>query len=397
MYTTTVEWSRIVLALLLPIGLWLLTLALLAGQILYLLFFETRIASGIIERRTSDHLTATLGIAVLYYYDISIFIPVMTGIYPKGAQIGARYTFIIVLAGISLLSAATAFHYSISPITKFKGRSLLVFPPAIYDKDPISVRGAWIKIFNLIGLTSMVVVAMIHVWVYFIACILPKRDPALTLPFIAGLGVVVFLTGPLRNLILRYPSSLVATSKINQVVAQSAKAPEVRRSLSRRKSDPISWARGELLQIARILERMARQEDSQFGVNTNHPVAAIYRAVADHIRIYCNSAKSLESSVPSSMILTLKATEGLMITGDSASRKQLIRRLNVFEADGTPRALVTAPTSGSAARTVRTAARYADLSLVWLQSRWQAIAIALAVVAFLLGQLDLKSLLAVAQ
>ncbi|MFI5925066.1 hypothetical protein ACIA3K_03695 [Micromonospora sp. NPDC051543] len=391
------EWPRIALFFLLPIGLWLLTLTLLAVQILYLLFFETRVASGIIDKKDSDYFIAPLGIAVLFYYDQSIVVPLITSIYPEDTQVGARYTSTVLLAGISLLSAATAFHYSISHVTKFKGRSLLVFPQAVYEKDPISVRKAWMKIFNLIGLTSMVVVAMTHVWAYFLVCIAPRKDPFVTLPFILGLGVVTLLTGPLRKIILRYPSSLVATSKINLVIAQSAKPPEVRRFLSQRKSDPISWARGELIQIARILDRMARQEESQFGTDTNHPVAAIYRAVADHIRVYCNSAKSLEGSIPAGMILTLKATEGLMLTGDSIWRKQLTKRLSIFQADGTPRPLTTAPTAGGAARTVRAAARYVDLSLVWLQSRWQALAIALALVAFILGQLDLKSLLAIAQ
>lgn len=314
-------------------------------------------------------------------------------------QDSARDNFVVVLAGYSLLSAIVTFHYSISHVTKFKGRSLLVFPQAVYDKDPTSVRRLWIRIFNLIGLTSMVLLAVIcvYLWSYSIARASTDAKPVVTLPFMLGVIVVGLIAQPARNLILRYPCNLVVVAKLNQVIAQNAKPREARRRLSPRRSDPLSWARKELIHIARILERLAKREDSRYGVGTSHPAAAIYRAVADHIRQYCKSPKSLEDSLPSNLISTLMATEGFVITGDSVWRKQLVRRLNVFDSDGSPRLLATVPTTGGAMSTVRTAARYVDLALLWLQNRWQAIVIVLAIGAFLLGALNLDSLLGVAQ
>src|SRR4051812_25440750 len=104
-------------------------------------------------------------------------------------------------------------------------------------------------------------------------------------------------------------------------MAQNAKPHDVRRSLSPRKSDPIGWARRELIQMTRMLERLARREDSIAGADMRHPVAAIYRAVADAIRPFCNSPQSLEGSIPSNLITTLKATEGFIVAGDGASRR----------------------------------------------------------------------------
>jgi hypothetical protein len=394
-YITKMEWSRFAVVFMLPFALWLLTFAVLAIQILFLLFFETRVASGILDRKFSDYALAALGVAALLQYDQVIALPLMTSVYPEQMRSGAREILVVFLAGFSMLSAGIAFHFSISHVTRFKGRSLLVFPQDVYEKDPISVRQLWIKIFNLIGLTSMVIVALIHVWVFFFVRILGKVDGPVVLSFILGLGIAGFLAQPARSLILRYPSDIVVMAKLNQVIAQSAKPPEVRRSLSPRKSDPIGWARGELIHIARILERLARREDSRFGAGISDPVAVIYRAVADHIKTYCSSPKSLKGSVPASLISTLKATEGFMITGDNAWRGQLVRRMNISQGDGVARADSAAPAAGSAMRIIRVAARYADLALIWLQNRWQAIVIALAVAAFLFGALDLKSLLGV--
>ncbi|MGC5032199.1 hypothetical protein [Micromonospora sp. DT229] len=387
------DWPRVLLAFVSPFGIWLLSLALLAGQLLFLLFVETRLASGIIDRKLSDYLLAIFGIGALIQYDGSIALPLVTSIYPEHLREEVRESAIALLGGLSLFSMATAFHYSISHVTKFRGRSLLVFPADIYKKDPVGVRKLWIKIFNLIGLTSVTIIAMAHVSIYFVLCLAGEAEAEITLSFMLGLLGVAFITEPARNLILRYPSSLVAISKINQVIAQNAKPSEARRALSKRKSDPIGWARAELLLVAHILDRMARREDSLAGPGNSHPVAAIYRAVADHIRLYCSSARSLEAQVPATTISTLKATAGFMISGDNMWRKQLVKRLNIFRADGSPRPLATGPAAGGAARRVRAVARYADLSLTWLQSRWQALVVVLAVIAIIFGQLSFESLL----
>lgn len=391
------EWSRVLLAFALPVVLWALTFFLLAIQLLFLLFFETRITSSLIDKKFLDGLLATFIVAATSQYDRGVVAPLLASFYPKDLQEDVRHWILFTLGGMSLLMTGVAFHYSITHVTSFKGRSLLIFPSAVYEKDPPAVRKLWLRIFNLINLTSMVYFSVVHVYLFSLARVVGKVNNAgIYLAYIAGASMVLFAAQPIRSAILRFPSNLVLVAKVNQILAQNAKPLEVRRSLSTRKSDPVSWARRELLHVSRMLERLARQEDSVSGPGVPHPLAAIYRAVADEIRQYCGSPESLEGSLPSKLISTLKQTQGIMITGDSAWRKQLVKRLNVFDANKKPRVLATAPAPASAVQIFRLGGRYADLTLVWIKNRWPALIIVIGVVAFFLGSLDLKSLLQLA-
>ncbi|WP_328476859.1 hypothetical protein OHA21_23015 [Actinoplanes sp. NBC_00393] len=374
-----------------------MTFTVLAVQLLFLLFFETRIASGVLEKKFSDGLFATLTVAVATQYVTGVAAPLLAAWYPDHLQESAKLWIIAFIAGFSFLHTTVVFHYSITHVTKFKGRSLLVFPQAVYEKDPASVRRVWIRIFNLIGLTSMVLVSAVHAYAFFGVSVTDSNwDATRTLSYLLGLTLVFFSAQPIRNAILRFPSSLVLTAKLNEIMAKNAKSAEFRRSLSTRKSDPISWARKELVSVSRMLERMARREDSVSGPDAPHPIAAIYRAVADEVRQYCSSPKSIEGAIPATLVTTLKMTEGLMITGDATWRRQLIKRLKVFNADETPRALKTAPAPASTLRAVTNGARLLDRSLVWVQSRWTAIVAVVAVIALLLGAINVEQLLGVA-
>lgn len=329
-------------------------------------------------------------------YVRGIAAPLLAALYPEDAREATEQSFVFGIAAVSILHSLVAFHYSISRVTTFKRRSLLVFPEAVYEKDPVAVRQLWIKIFCLVGLTSMVLAAGFHSSLYAVSGLRGWTSRAdVTVLYTLGLALVAFSMQPIRNAILRFPSSLVLIAKLNQIMAQNAKPVEVRRSLSARRSDPISWARKELLHVSRMLERLARQEDSVSGPDAPHPIAAIYRAVADEIRQYCSSPKSIEGAIPATLITTLRMTQGFMITGDAAWRKQLIKRLEVFDADGAPRALKTAPAAGTTLRTATSGARILDRSLVWLQSRWAAIVVVIAVIALLFGAIDVETLLGV--
>jgi hypothetical protein len=391
------DWSRIAVAWLLPVVVWLLTFVILAIQMAFLLVFETRISSGILDRKFSDFLLATLAAAIASQYDQYVAAPLLASFYPAHSGGLARQLALLFVAAISIIHAGASFHYSISHVTKFKGRSLLVFQPQIYEKEPASVRRLWIRIFNLIGLTSMALVALGHVYIFTATIDFKKLDsvPAL-FAYAVGLAVATLAAQSVRSVILRFPSSIVLVAKLNQIMAQNAKPREDQRSLSSRKSDQISWARRELLQVSRMLERLARQEDAVSGRDARHPIAAIYRAVADEIRLYCGSPKSLDGPLPNPLITTLRATQGFMITGDTGWRKQIVKRLTVFDEDGNPRPLKTTPAGRDATRVVRVGGQIIDRSLAWVQRRWSAIAIVVAAIAVLLGLLDVKSLISLA-
>ena len=389
-----VDWSLIVLALALPVLIWLLTFGILAVQIAFLLIFETRIASGVLDKKFLDYALAVLTAALASQYDQHVAVPLLSSLYPKGEVQGFVLFFIV---GLSALHAGVAFHYSMSHVTRFSGRSLLVFQRQVYENEPTSVRCLWIRIFNLVGLTSVALVALAHVYIFTATLDLNKLDSlAVLIAYAAGLAIAGLVTFQTRKFILRFPSSLVLVAKLNQIVAQNAKPRERQRLLSLRKSDQISWARQELLQVSRILERLARQEDAVSGHDAQHPVAAIYRAVADEIRLYCGSPKSLDGPLPGPLVTILKATQGFIITGNAVWRRQIVKRLRVFDEHGKPRPLATAPARRDAIRVVRVSGRLIDRSLAWIQRRWSAMAIVIAVVAVILGNLDIETLVGLA-
>ena len=389
-----VDWSRILAAFVLPLALWTLTFALLAIQLIFLFFFETRIASGLIEKKLLPGAAAILVVAATSQYDRGIAAPLLASFYPREMREQAQSWILFAFVAFSILMTGVAFHYSITHVTTFKGHSLLIFPPSVYQADPAAVRRLWIQIFNLVCLTSMVLVALLHVYLFSFARVFGKvNDAEVILAYIAGLFLVGVTAQPLRNTILRFPSNLVLIAKVNQILAQNAKSADVRRSLSARKSDPNSWARREPLYVSRMLERLARREDSVSGPDARHPLAAIYRAVADNIRQYCGSPKSLEGSLPSTLVSTLETTQGVMITGESVWRKQLVKRLRVFDANGKPRPLATAATPSGATNAIRIAGRQGDRVLVWIKDRWPAIVIVVGIVLAFMGVLDVKSLL----
>lgn len=369
----------------------------MAIQMAFLLFFETRIASGILDKRISDYAFAVLAVALAAQYDQHVAAPLLASFYPEHPETMVQQYFLFAIAGLSILHAGVAFHYSVSHVTKFKGRSLLVFQPQVYEREPVAVRRIWIRIYNLIGLTSMAVVALVHVYVFTSTLDFGKIDSAPVFSaYLVGLVATASITFIVRSLILRFPSDVVLVAKLNQIMAQNAKSREDQRSLSSRKSDPISWARRELLRVSRLLDRLARQEDAVSGKDAPHPIAAIYRAVADDIRRHCGSPKSLDGPLPSPLITTLRATQGFMITGNAAWRRQIVRRLNVFDKDGKPRPLETTPAGPDVAHVVRLAGQLVDRSLAWVQRRWSAIAIVIAAIAVLLGLLDLETLIGLA-
>jgi len=392
-----VDWSRIILALALPVLIWLLTFGILAVQMAFLLLFETRIASGIIDKKFLDYVLATLTVALASQYDQHVAAPLLSSFYPELPKGEVRVLVFLVIGGLSALHVGVAFHYSVSHITKFSGRSLLVFQRQVYEKEPTSVRRLWIRIFNLIGLTSMALVALGHVYIFTATLDFNKLDslPVL-IAYAAGLAIAGFTTFQMRKFILRFPSNLVLVAKLNQIMAQNAKPRERQRSLAPRKSDQISWARQELLRVSRMLERLARQEDAVSGRDAQHPVAAIYRAVADEIRLYCGSPKSLDGPLPGPLVTTLRATQGFIITGDAAWRRKIVKRLRVFDEHGKPRPLDTEPVRRNAIRVVRASGRLIDRGLAWIQQRWSAIAIVIAAVAVILGILDIETLLGLA-
>ncbi|MFG2010851.1 hypothetical protein ACGFNF_17450 [Micromonospora sp. NPDC048868] len=391
------DWSRIIIALVLPVLIWLLTFGILAAQMAFLLVFETRIASGIIDKKHLDYALATLTAALASQYDQHVAAPLISSFYPESLKEEVRGAALLVIGGLSVLHVGVAFHYSISHVTRFSGRSLLVFQQQVYEKDPTSVRLLWIRIFNLIGLTSMALVALAHVYVFTATLDFNKLDSLpIFVAYVAGLSIAGFTTFQARKLILHFPSNLVLVAKLNQIMAQNAKPRERQRSLSPRKSDQIGWARQELLHVSRMLERLARQEDAVSGHDVQHPIAAIYRAVADDIRLYWGSPKSLNGPLPGPLVTTLRATQGFIITGDATWRRHIVRRLSVFDEDGKPRPLATAPAGRNAIRVVRVSGRLIDLSLAWIQQRWSAIAIVIAAVAVILGVLDLETLIGLA-
>ncbi|GAA1645495.1 hypothetical protein [Actinoplanes couchii] len=390
------DWPRIALAFALPSIIALATFIVLAVQILLLLFFETRIASAVLDKKPLDFILAMFAVSLSSQYVREIAGPLLAAFYPEDARESTEQSFVFGIAAVSIFHSLVAFHYSISRVTAFKRRSLLVFPEEVYEKDPATVRQLWIKIFCLIGLTSMVLAAVFHSSMYSLTGLHAwSANANVTVLYLLGMAVVAYCMQPIREAILRFPSSLVLIAKINQIIAQNAKPIEVRRSLSTRKSDPISWARKELLHVSRMLERLARQEDSVSGPDAPHPIAAIYRATADEVRQYCSSPKSIEGAIPATLITTLKMTQGFMITGDATWRKQLIKRLQVFDEDGAPRTLKTAPAAGTTLRTATSGARLLDRSLVWLQSRWAAILAVIAIIAFAFGAIDIETLLGV--
>lgn len=72
------DWSRATVAFASPFLVWLLTFAVLAVQTLFLLFVETRIASGVLDKKFSDYGAAIFGIATLFQYDRGVALPLMT-------------------------------------------------------------------------------------------------------------------------------------------------------------------------------------------------------------------------------------------------------------------------------------------------------------------------------
>ncbi|RUL90964.1 hypothetical protein [Verrucosispora sp. FIM060022] len=390
------DWSKIVLALILPVLVWLLTFGIFAVQMAFLVVFETRIASGIIDKKYFDYVLAAVIAGLASHYDQHFAAPLLSSLYPQFPEEEVRGVVLFFIGGFSALHAGVAFHYSLLHVTRFSGRSMLVFQQQVYEKDPRTVRLLWIRILNLIGLTSVALIALAHVYIYTAVRGLNNLDSPLVVAYTAGLVAAGFATIQMRKLILHFPSTLVLVAKLNQIMAQNAKPREQQRSLSPRKSDQIGWARRELLHVSRMLERLARQEDAVSGPDVQHPIAAIYRAVADEIRLYCRSPKSLDGPLPGSLVTTLRATQGFIITGDATWRRHIVRRLSVFDEHGKPRPLSTTSAERSTIRFVRVSGRLIDLSLAWIQQRWLAIAVVIAAVAVILGGLDIETLIGLA-
>jgi hypothetical protein len=80
---------------------------------------------------------------------------------------------------------------------------------------------------------------------------------------------------------------------------------------------------------------------------------------------------------------TLLLVESMLATGDNKARDRLLRELNIFDQDGTPRPLRTAPPTGRASKLARAVVSSIDRINTSVQASWKTVAIAIALLAFL--------------
>ncbi|MFI5843907.1 hypothetical protein ACIA8K_29835 [Catenuloplanes sp. NPDC051500] len=386
--------TQIVLAAALPVGVWLATIVILALQIPYLVFIELRTISTFVENKSNGSMLAVFGIALLASYDYAIAAPVLARMHHSVAHGVAEMCALVFLALYGIGGLAFTFHYSISGVVQFGRSTLLMFPKVVYGRDKIAVTRWWIKIFNATGLILLTVFSLLNVWIFLFTSVLGRMHQYAVLAYMVGLGVVTIAFRSLWKVVLRYPTRLSLIAGLNRIIARNAQSAEFRRARSERSHDPLGWARSDLIRISRILDVLAARDDRRVGGSANNPTSAIYRAMAHDVRQYCGSPGSAaDSTVPARLITKLRDVEGWIIAGNAGQQKQLIRKLDVFLADGTPR---VPPNGRLMSVGVTTAFRFFDVFLEWVQKRWQAIAVVLAVIAFLFGVLDLQTLLGIA-
>ncbi|MBB5115453.1 hypothetical protein FHU28_005292 [Micromonospora echinospora] len=391
--------GRAVLLLLAPLLIWLLSLVLLMAHLGILYFVQTRIVRGILDGKQLSLLSAMLGIAAVWEYDRKVVAPVLSAMVEPGVRHVAELWIIGILASLSLLIMGLTFHYSMTGVTKFNGRSSLIFPKPIYRNNPQVVRHLWIRLFTLNTATTFCVFALLpcHLMLAARGSSSDTPDVEAVWIFLAGLAIAAVVATWARELILNYPSQAALLAKVNYLVSANSKSQEHRISISRRKSDPFGWGRSEMIRVARILERLARRVDSGAGLGSHHPLAALYKAAADHMRRYCASPASLNSTLPFSMVAILISIEAVSISDSPTWRNYLTRHLDVFDEEGKPRALQTAPYPGRFKQSLIEFGRLVNQVNLFVQDSWKTIVIVLALAAFAFGKLSLDSLVGIAK